>query len=390
MSISRVIRLPSRSFFLFGPRGTGKSTWLEESLKKIPIFNLLKTSTFLELSKNPGLLEAKIGNLPVGSWVCIDEVQKVPQILDEVHRLIELKKWRFALSGSSARKLKKESANLLGGRALTLHMEPFSYIELGKLFRLKEILEWGCLPLIVLNRQDAREILRSYIFTYIKEEIKQEGLVRKVEPFLRFLEIAGILNGQQVNAENIARDAHIPRSNVDVYFSILEDTLLGHWLPAYRPQAKVREVAHPKFYWFDFGVARGAAGFLDDPLDELMLGVSLETYFFHELRVYNLGYKKNRSLFFYKNNNNQEIDFVIETKKRTMTTQSEVVLIEVKSSKKWDRKWENSMRSLAETQKVKVRKMIGVYQGTESYFFDEVEVYPVEIFLKKLYAGDVY
>lgn len=389
-TLSRLLKVPTRSFFLFGPRGAGKSTWLKKEVKAKATINLLESSTFLELSRNPSILEAKIGKLPKGSWIWIDEVQKIPPLLDEVHRLIEEYQWKFALSGSSARKLKRGGANLLGGRAITRFMESFSSEELGEGFNLKNTLDWGSLPLVALNPKDARDILTAYVHTYIKEEIKEEGLVRKLEPFIRFLEIAGIMNGQLVNADNIAREAKIPRANVDVYFSILEDTLLGHLLPSYRPKAKVRERAHPKFYWFDPGVARGAAGLLNDPIDTLWYGTALETFIFHELRVYNHTSQKERSLAFYRTGSGVEIDFIIETKKRTVSSKPSVVCIEVKYSRKWDRKWESPMRSLKASGQVKVEKMVGVYMGNEPYHFDGVEVLPVSRFLNLLYTNKIY
>jgi predicted AAA+ superfamily ATPase len=188
-------------------------------------------------------------------------------------------------------------------------------------------------------------------------------MVRKLEPFLRFLEVAGILNGQYVNAENIASEARVPRSNVDVYFSILQDTLLGYLLPSYRPRAKVREQAHPKFYWFDPGVARGAAGLLNDDVDSVWYGTALETLIYHELRVYSQASRKMRPISYYRTGNTVEIDFVVETRKRTSTSKPSIVCIEVKHSKHWDTKWEMPMRSLAESDRVKVKKMFGVYMG---------------------------
>lgn len=390
MSYSRLLSLPTTSFFLFGPRGVGKSTWLGEHFQKIPTFNLLKHETYLELSLNPSLIEAKIGNRPAGSWVCVDEIQKVPALLDEVHRLIEEKKYRFALSGSSARKLKRGGANLLGGRAITKHMEGFSYVEIRDIFKLNDALEWGLLPLVVLDSQNRAEMLSSYVHTYLKEEIKEEGLVRKVEPFIRFLEIAGLMNGQQLVVENIAREAKVPRPTVDTYISILEDTLLAYRLPAYRPQAKVREHAGPKLFWFDAGVARGAAGLLYDFVESPWLGASLETLIYHELRVYNHTRNKNRSLSYYRTSTGLEIDFVIETQKRTQKRRPQLVCIEVKYSKKWDRKWEKAMRGLKESPKVEVTKMIGVYNGTERYHFDGIDVLPVIEFLEELHQGKVF
>src|SRR3989338_5951389 len=307
--MQRILQKPDHSFFLFGPRSVGKSFWLRQYFTEDQIIDLLEHKTQLELSRDPSMLEARIGKKPQGTWVCIDEIQKIPALLDEVHRLMQKSRFSFALSGSSARKLKRGGANLLAGRAVTLNMEGFSYAELGERFGSKHVLEWGTLPIVVLNLEQAPNILSAYIHTYIKEEIKEEGVVRKVEPFLRFLEIAGIYNAQQINKDNIAREAKVPRSTVDIYFSILEDTLLGHFLPAFRPEVKVRERAHPKFYWFDPGVARGAANLLFDPPNDLWLGRSLETYLLHELRVYNHVSGKNRPLSFYCTPRQSEIDF---------------------------------------------------------------------------------
>lgn len=390
--VDRLLQPPQRSFFLFGPRSVGKSFWLRRHFSKAPYFDLLNNATYLELSRNPSILEAKIGNQPRGSWVCIDEIQKIPSLLSEVHRLIENKGFKFAISGSSARKLKRGGADLLAGRAVTCRMEGFSFAETSKLFDLDAVINWGSLPIIFGEQSDAdiANILSAYVHTYIKEEIKEEGIVRNIEPFIRFLEVAGMVNGQILNKENIARDAKVPRATVDVYFSILEDTLLGHFLPAFRPNVKVREQSHPKFYWFDAGVARGAAGLLNDQVDSMWRGWSLETLIFHELRVYNHVKGKNRQIFFYRTGAGSEIDFVIETKKKTLTGKSNIVCIEVKYSKKWDRRWEKPMRLLVEDNKVIVEKMFGVYCGADRYHFDGIEVLPVTTFLEMLYNGKVF
>ena len=270
--ITRLLKAPGRSFFLFGPRGVGKTTWLKAILPNVSFFDLLDSALYLELSQKPGNLEAMVGNLPQDSWVVIDEIQKIPNLLDEVHRLMETKRWKFALCGSSARKLRRGGVNLLGGRAVTRNLDAFSYGELGDAYNVEFSLQWGLLPLVQFDRENAPDILSSYVNTYIKEEIREEGIVRRLPPFLRFLSIAGQLNGQLVNGQNISREAGVPRSSVDVYFSILEDTLLGHFLPAYRPNVKVREQTRPKVYWFDPGVARAAAGLLFDPADRFWKG----------------------------------------------------------------------------------------------------------------------
>jgi predicted AAA+ superfamily ATPase len=389
-SLKRLLIPPKNTFFLFGPRSVGKSFWLKQHFGHAVYFDMLDNRTVLEFGRDPSLLESRIGKHPRGTWICIDEVQKTPALLTEVHRLIADRGWRFALSGSSARKLKRGGADLLAGRAVTERMEGFSFAELGSIFDLDSVLNWGSLPIVWGAGDDVANILSAYVHTYIKEEIRQEGLVRSAEPFLRFLEVAGIVNGQILNKENIARDAKVPRSTVDVYFSILEDTLLGHFLPAYRPEAKVREQSHAKFYWFDAGVARGAAGLLYEPPHSMWLGWSLETFLFHELRVYNHVRSKHRPICFYRTGSGAEIDFVIETRKRTSSSKGHVVCIEVKYAKRWDRKWERAMRSLAEGGKPVVEKMIGVYCGRDVYHFNGVDVLPVTIFLDRLYAGEIF
>ena len=388
--IPRLLRCPDRSFFLFGPRGTGKSTWLRQVLPEAVRIDLLDTSLYLELSRDPHRIEALIGNRPSGSWVVLDEIQKIPALLDEVHRLMETRRWRFALCGSSARKLRRGGANLLAGRAITLAMEGFSAAELGATFDLEFSMNWGLLPFIQLERSNATDILEAYVSTYLKEEIREEGLVRNVPPFLRFLNVAGQLNGQPVHGQNIAREAALPRSTVDTYFSILIDTLLGHFLPAWRPGLKVREAAHPKFYWFDPGVARAAAGLVREPADRLWQGTALETLIFHELRVYNEISRKKRSLAYYRTAFGVEIDFVIESRKRHSGAPAHLVAIEVKRAEKWNRSWESGLRDLASQTGVKVNRLIAVYTGTHAYHFEGLDVLPVSEFLQSLYQGKIF
>lgn len=388
--ISRLLTKPERSFFLFGPRGTGKSTWLKQVLPGAPRLDFLDAALYLELSRDPHRLEAVIGDLPPRSWVVLDEIQKIPALLDEVHRLMEERRWRFALCGSSARKLRRGGANLLAGRALTLNMEGFSAAELGKAFDLSLALEWGLLPFVHNEPAQAADILSAYANTYLKQEIREEGLVRNVPPFLRFLAIAGQLNGQAVNGHNIAREAAVARATVDTYFSILVDTLLGHFLPAWRPGMKVRESAHPKFYWFDPGVARAVAGLLRDPVDRLWQGTALETLIFHELRVYNEVSRKHRSISYYRTPAGVEIDFIIETAARRPGSQPRVVAIEAKRSEKWDRSWEKPLRSLLEMSGIQVDRLIGVYAGSRQYKFDKVEVMPAPAFFESLHNGKIF
>ena len=388
--MTRLLQQPERSFFLFGPRGTGKSTWLQQVLPDAFRLDLLDASLFLELSRDPHRLEALIGGRSADAWIVLDEIQKIPPLLDEVHRLMGLQKWNFALCGSSARKLRRGGANLLAGRALTLSMESFSAAELGNSFDFEFALNWGMLPFVWNDPRYAADILAAYVNTYLKEELQAEGLIRNVPPFVRFLSIAGQINGQIVNVQNIAREAAVARSTVENYFGVLIDTLVGHFLPAWRPGLKVREATQPKFYWFDAGVARAAAGLLRDPADRLWQGAALETMIYHELRVYNEVSRKHRPLHYYRTPAGVEIDFVIETAGRRPDSLPRVIAVEVKRAERWDRAWEKPMRSLADNAGVTVECMFGVYCGSRSYQFDNLTVLSFADFIKALFAGEVF
>ncbi len=388
--VQRLLRVPEASFFLFGARGTGKSTWLRAALPGAIYLDLLDTSLQLELTAAPHRLEAIVGTPAPGQWIVLDEVQKVPALLDEVHRLMERRGWTFALCGSSARKLKRGGADLLAGRAVTLAMEPFVSAELGDDFDLDRALDWGLLPVVHDRPGLEPETLGAYVDTYLREEIKEEGAVRKFPPFARFLAVAGMLNGQPLNAENIAREAQVPRSTVDGYFELLNDTLLGFALPAYRPGLKVREAARPKFYWLDPGVARACAGLLRDPVASDWRGTALETLVFHELRVRNTTAGLHRPLAYYRTAGGAEIDFVVETRKRQPGLRPRVICIEVKHAERWQRKWERPLRDLAADGRIETARLIGVYRGARRYRFDGLDVLPVGEFLEELHAGQVF
>ncbi len=387
--VARVLQPANRSFFLFGPRGVGKSTWLREHFSAAAWFDLLDAQTQLDLQMNPGELARRTGTLKPGAWVVLDEVQKAPAVLDQVHSLIETRRLKFALTGSSARKLKRGGANLLAGRATTLTMRPFSLREVPGLSA-KRLMQHGGLPLVVNEPEHAEDILRAYVTTYLREELREEGLIRKVEPFVRFLRVAGQVNGQVLNVANIARDAQVQRTTVESYFSILEDTLIASRLPGYQPGARVREVVHPKFYWFDAGVARAAAGLLNEPLDSTWAGFSLETWVLHELQTYNEAARRYRELFHYQTGAQVEIDFVVETKKKTLSAPAEVVLIEVKSATKWQASFEKHLRAVVADANVKVKACVGVYLGEHRLSHAGVEVYPLQAFVDALHAGEFF
>ncbi|HLQ37095.1 MAG TPA: AAA family ATPase, partial [Planctomycetota bacterium] len=243
--LARRLRPPDQSFFLLGARGTGKTTWIEQHFADAPQYDLLRASESLRLSRDPGLLTAECSALPEDSWIVIDEVQRVPALLDEVQHLMTKRRQRFVLSGSSARKLKRGGANLLAGRAEMCHMFPLVSVEAGGDRALDELLAHGMLPLAV-TRPRPQAFLRSYCEVYLKEEVQQEALVRQIGPFHRFLEVAARMNGQTVNVTGIARDAGIARQTAQEFFQILIDTLIGWWLPAWKLKRAVKQAAHPK------------------------------------------------------------------------------------------------------------------------------------------------
>lgn len=306
---SRIIQPPKeKSFFLFGPRGTGKSSWAKSQFPRAVYLDLLESALFNDLLARPERLE---GLIPQGfqDWIVIDEVQKIPELLDEVHRLIEKYHYKFVLTGSSARKLKRKGVNLLAGRALTYFMYPLTVEELGKDFRLDHSLQFGHLPSACVE-SDPKKYLESYVKTYLQEEVQQEGLTRNLGAFSRFLEVASFSQGSILNVSEISRECATERKVVENYFGILEDLLLACRLPVFTKRAKRRMVTHCKLYFFDAGVFRTLrpAGPLDRP--EEAEGAAFETLFFQELRAVNAYHDLGYNLSYWRTSNNQEVDFI--------------------------------------------------------------------------------
>jgi len=303
------INTSHKSFFLFGPRGTGKTSWVREHFPNALYIDLLKHSDYTLLQSDPSRLE-KIINGHQSSWTIIDEVQKVPALLDEVHRLIELKQSCFILTGSSSRKLKRGGANLLAGRALTYYMHPLTAIELGNTFNLEKALRYGLLPLSVLEN-NPKNFLESYIVTYLREEVMQEGLVRNAGTFSRFMEIASFSQGCQLNLSNIAREVGVSRKIISNYFEILEDLLIAVQLPCFTKRAQRKLSEHPKFYYFDAGVywQLRPKGPLDTPKE--IGGAAFETLFLQHLRAIIDYYDLDLSIYFWRTAAGVEVDFIV-------------------------------------------------------------------------------
>lgn len=319
--IQRLLKIPkNQSFFLFGPRGVGKTTLLRSTLQKEETYyiDLLNVEHEMRYARRPQTFAEELRALePSIRWVVIDEVQKLPFLLDEVHRFIEERPrtLHFALTGSSARKLKRGRANMLAGRAFTLSLAPFTIQELGDSFNLQDALCYGTLPgLCSFSREDdKKEYLRSYTQTYVKEEVRSEGLIRKLDGFSGFLPVAATENGAVLSWSNIARETSVQAKTVQSYYGILEDTLLGFFLPAYSRSLRKRQKTHPKFYFFDTGVARALAGTLTIPVvpQTTEYGRAFEHFFITELQRLN-AYARADFSFSYFATHDIEIDLVIE------------------------------------------------------------------------------
>jgi uncharacterized protein len=296
------------SILLLGPRGTGKTHWIKAHFPNALYFDLLHTETYNDLQSNPSRLENKIPK-DFSDWIILDEIQKIPELLNEVHRLIEHYKYRFVLTGSSARKLRRSGVNLLAGRALSYYMHPLTAIEVGEKFSITKALNFGLLPAAV-DAKDPAHYLQTYITTYLREEVLQEGLVRNLGEFARFLEHASYSQGNLLNVSEVAREAMIKRKTVETYFNIVEDLLIACRINAFTKRAKRRLVSHPKFYFFDTGVYRTLRP--KGPLDtsDRLDGAALETLFLQHIKAINDYYRLGYQFYFWRTSNQVEVDFV--------------------------------------------------------------------------------
>ncbi len=380
----RNLEVPERTFFLFGPRGTGKTTWLRANLPDAHWIDLIVERELLKFLRDPGRLALEVEELRHRSWVVVDEVQRLPRLLNDVQDLIARHgaRYRFALTGSSARKLKRDHANLLPGRVINRKFFPLTADELGESFDVAALLRFGTLPAVQTStaERDRIDLLEAYVENYLAQEIRQEALVKSLESFTRFLDVAATVNAQVTNVAGIARDAAVARPTVQGYFEILVDTLLGTWLPAWRPRAKVKEVAHPKFYFFDPGVVRGIARRLHDPVGDEERGALLETYLLHELRAWINRSGAGGELCYWRTPSGTEVDFV-------WRRGASVVAIEVKSSRRWRSGDAAGLRAFHEVRPL--RRAFAVYLGAERLRDGKVEVLPLVEFLAALSRGDV-
>jgi len=312
MKYQRLIDLTDLSFksvFLFGPRQTGKSFLLKERYSEFKIYNLLKSDLFAKYSKEPSLLREEIEAMDKSTTVIIDEVQRVPALLNEVHYLIEEYNIKFILTGSSSRKLKRGGANLLAGRALQKRLYPLVSKEIGD-FDLLRIINFGSLPAIYESPIPEKE-LEAYVGTYLREEIQAEGLVRRLEPFSEFLDIAGLTNTEIVNYTNIASDLGNSAKTVKEYYLILEDTMMGELLKPYSKTVKRKATSTPKFFFFDVGVANNLGRRKNIVPKTDVFGKCFEHFIYTELRAFLSYSEDDRPLTYWRSKNGQEVDFII-------------------------------------------------------------------------------
>jgi predicted AAA+ superfamily ATPase len=365
--------LAQRSLFLFGPRQTGKSTLVRRTFPEAAYFDLLEADTFRELSARPEYMRQTLP--PTARIVVIDEVQKLPLLLDEVHLLIERnKRLRFVLAGSSARKLKRGGANLLAGRARVARLHPLAACELSA-DRHMDRINRGSLPSI-LDSAEYQADLRDYVGTYLKEEVQAEGLTRSIGNFSRFLEVAGLTNGEQINFTSVASDVGLSPNTIREYYQILEDTLLGHLLPPFQGTAKRKPVATSKFYLFDVGVANSLrrTGTIRRGSDTY--GRALEHLVFLELRSYLDYTRSDEPLTFWRSLTQFEVDFLIHDR----------VAIEVKGKSRVNPRDYKGILALGE--ELSLERRIVVCEEARRRRDDRgVEVLPVAAFLKDLWAG---
>ena len=302
--------LNKKSYFLLGPRQTGKTFLIRNTLNGYKYYNLLAADTFLKLSQFPQRIREEL--TPQDKIIVIDEIQKMPELLDEVQLLIDEHPIHFLLTGSSARKLRQRGINLLGGRARIKRMHPLLYRELGNDFNLLRALDIGTIPSIYLS-DEPYEDLEAYVGNYLKEEIAAETIVRNIPSFSRFLSIAGLCNGQIINYSNIASDAQVPRTTVNEYFQILRDTLIADDLPAWKKTKKRKATATMKYYLFDIGVARFLQGRRGLQPGNNEFGEAFEAFIHHELRTY-CSYVNAGPLCYWRSISGAEVDFILADK----------------------------------------------------------------------------
>ena len=382
MSIKRQLKDAKGSYFLFGPRGTGKTTWLAENIPDAIMISLLDPVAKRELRAYPERLAAYIGNKAQGKTVIIDEIQRAPELLSVVHSLMdEGRDLKFVLTGSSARKLKRNaSADLLAGRAVKRMCHPFLASEMGDDFSLESALRLGMIPLVRYPQNATSEdVLKTYLDLYLEEEVTTEGVVRNLDSFSRFLQVASFSHGSVLSASAVARESGVKRSTIDSYFDILEEMLIATRLPVFSRRAKRQLIGHDKFYFFDTGVFRSLRpkGPLDNPNE--IDGVCLEGLVYQHLRAWNDYYDETNSLYFWRTKNGVEVDFIVYGERTFLA-------VEVKNSVHAERR--DAMSLEAFVSDYPEAKALLLYRGSHTLQLTRnVVCMNVESFLRSLSPG---
>lgn len=379
-TVSRFFADTGQSFFLFGPRGTGKSTWAQGRYPQALVVNLLDPEVYRSYAARPERLRELVRGNPARQCVVIDEVQRVPELLTVVHALIEqaaAPALQFILTGSSARKVRRAGVDLLAGRALLRHMHPFVAAELGDRFDLERALTEGMVPLVVAAASP-EQTLRSYAALYVEQEVQMEGLVRNIGAFARFLEVVSFSHGSPLNVANIARECEAERNTVAGYLSILQDLLLAFQLPVFTRRAKRALAAHPKFYYFDTGVFRSLRP--RGPLDraEEIEGAALEGLVVQHLRAWNDYSGGRNSLSYWRTRSGVEVDVVVYGEDGLWG-------IEIKNTRRIDGRDLRALRSFADD--YPEARLLFVYRGTERLEREGVLCLPCADFLRQLRPG---
>ncbi len=377
----RLVKSRSASFFLLGIRGVGKSTWVRQVLPDAVLIDLLDEVMYHDLLVDIGLFRNLVSKSKRGDWVVVDEIQRIPRLLNEVHRLIEDQGIHFALIGSSARKLKMASTNLLAGRTSVISMFPFVPHELGEDFNLETVLQFGSIP-VVWNSTNRRETLQSYIDFYLREEVRAEALVRNLGGFVRFLPVAALMHGQEINTSGLARDAAVARSTVEGYLKILKDTLLTFQLSAYTPKLRVRERRGSKLYWVDPGVVRAVKRQFG-PVAPEERGKLFEGWVLSVLRTHNTFTPVFDDIAYWSPANSQvEVDFVLRR-------ESKILAIEAKSTKRYSTKLLKGLKAIGDLPAL--HRRILIYAGELSFRTEDgIHVWAVGEFLENMANGKLW
>ena len=363
--------LKQRSCFLFGPRQTGKSTLVRHQLADVRTYNLLDQTLFIRLSRNPALIREALA--PQTEIIVIDEIQKMPALLNEVQLMIEEHGVRFFLTGSSARTLRRKGVNLLGGRARSRVLHPFVSAELGDHFRLERALEFGLLPSVYFSDAPAED-LAAYSGDYLKQEVAAEALVRNIGAFSRFLEVAALSHGRMINFSQIASDAQVPASTVREYYGILEDTFIAHQVPAYTETRKRKAVSTSKYYLFDIGLARHLQGRRGLPLGTAEYGEAFESFVLQEIKGF-CDYHLLDPPRYWRSKSQFEVDFVVGE-----------LAVEVKAKKAVSHRDLRGLRALREENRLSHYVLVSLEPMARRV--DGIDILPWREFLTRLWSGE--